>query len=160
MSEFESQFDPSRFLDATITEPNATSRLNCPPGVWPATIDGTPELNGGISQKEGPNEGMPWLRLDLKWRIEHPDVVAATGMPYVTVRQGIMLELTEGGAVDTRKGHNAQLGRLREALDLNQKGQPFSFRMLEGRSALISVAHRTYEGQIYDDVKKVARLAH
>jgi hypothetical protein len=71
-----------------------------------------------------------------------------------------MLDLNESGTgMDTGKGKNVTLGRLREALGLNQPGTPFSFRQLIGRAAKISVTQRVDGDQIYNDVKGVVKLA-
>ena len=69
-----------------------------------------------------------------------------------------MLDLTDSGSMDMGKGRNVGLGRLREALNLNQPGQVFSFSMIPGRLAKVAVSHRIDGENIYAEVKSLARL--
>ncbi len=148
-----STFDPQAFLDAQTTETNDTRVLPCPVGEWPATIDSV-DIKSGVGQKSGE----PWTKLAVKWVIEGCPANQLAERDKIFTQQGVMLDLTESGGLDMGKGKNVQLGRLREAVGLNQPGQPFSFRMLIGRSAKVSVSHREYEGNLYDEVKGAVRL--
>jgi hypothetical protein len=56
------------------------------------------------------------------------------------------------------KGKNIGLGRLREAVNMNDENTPFSFAMLPGQAATISVSHRVNGEETYSEVKGVARL--
>lgn len=149
-----SQFDPQAFLDTQTTEVNDTRILPCPVGEWPATVDNV-DIKSGVSQKSGE----PWTRLNVKWKIEGCDANRLADRDPIFVTQGVMLDITDNGGLDMGKGRNVQLGRLREAIGLNKPGQPFSFRMLIGRSAKVRVDHREYEGNIFDDVKGAIALA-
>lgn len=149
-----SAFDPQSFLDAQTTEVTDTRVVPCPVGEWPATIDDV-SIKSGVSQKSGD----PWTRLNVKWKIEGCDANRLADRDPIFVTQGVMLDLTESGGMDNGRGKNVQVGRLREACNLNAPGVPFSFRMLIGRSAKVSVTHREYEGNMYDEVKGVVRLA-
>jgi hypothetical protein len=99
------------------------------------------------------------MALDVTWSIDDAAVKEQLGRQEVTVKQGIMLDVTETGGLDMGKGKNVSLGRLREATNLNQPGQPFGFRMLEGRPAKVKVEHRIDGDNIYAEVKQVAKLA-
>ena len=70
----------------------------------------------------------------------------------------IAYHTTPQGGLDTSKGKNIGLGRLREAVNKNADGVPFSFEMLPGLSARISVSHRVNGEDVYADVKSVSRL--
>lgn len=96
--------------------------------------------------------------LDVTWVIDDDNVREVTGMDNPTVRQSVFLDMTADGGLDTGKGKNVQLGRLREALGQNKPGEPWSFRNIEGSVARVKVSHREYEGNIYADVKGVAAL--
>ena len=149
-----SAFDPQAFLDAQTTEVNDTRVLPCPVGEWPATIESV-DIKNGVSQKSGE----PWTKLNVKWVIEGCDANRLADREKIFTNQGVMLDITDAGGLDMGKGRNVQLGRLREAVGLNKPGAPFSFRMLIGRSAKVSVSHREYEGNIYDDVKGAVALS-
>ena len=148
-----SQFDPQAFLDTQTTEVNDTRVIPCPVGEWPATIDNV-DMKSGVSQKSGE----AWTKLNVKWKIEGCDANRLADRDPIYVTQGVMLDITAAGGLDMGKGKNVQLGRLREALDLNKAGAPFSFRMLIGRNAKVAVSQREYEGNIFDDVKGVVKL--
>lgn len=153
-------FDPSTFLDVTFTDANDTVSVPVPAGEYQATA-GEPKMRGGVSDKSG----QQWAALDINWEIdgsslsvlEGKTLKEITGRDKCVVKQSIMLDLTPGGGIDTGKGMNVAFGRLREALDLNKPGEPFSPRMIQGRMAKVSVAHRVYEGQTFADVKAVAK---
>jgi len=147
-------FDPSTFLDLTVTDPNSTVMTPVPEGEFTA-IAGEPVIRQWTS-KDGTKSG---LALDIPWEVDDASVKAALGREKVTVKQGLMLDLNPQGGLDTGKGMNVSLGRLREAVGLNTAGQSFSFRMLQGKVAKISVKHRLDGEQVYSDVKGVTRLS-
>lgn len=146
-------FDPSTFLNQTFEEANSTVLTPCPEGEFPGIAEKV-DVNTW-QKKDGSASG---LKLDLVWDIQDEGVKAATGRDPTRVRQSIMLDLTDTGQLDMGKGKNVNLGRLREALDLNQPGAPFSFSMIQGRMGKVMVKHRIDNDNIYDEVKAVAKL--
>lgn len=142
-------FDPNQFLEQTFTEANDTKRIPCPIGEFQAEI-ASATVNSWASKKNPENAG---LKLDLQWRIHDQGALEATNRSEVTVKQSVMLDLTESGGLDMRQGKNIGLGRLRAAVGLNTPGQPFSFNMLVGRMAVAQVTHRIDGEDIYDEVK-------
>lgn len=146
-------FDPQSFLDMQITESNDTVSTPVPVGEYIAMIEKA-ELRTW-TKKDDPS--VSGLALDLIWNIDDPAVKEALGRDKVTCKQGLMLDLTESGALDMGKGKNVGLGRLREAVDLNTPGQPFAFSMLPGRMAKVVVSHRIYNDQIFAEVKSVVK---
>lgn len=148
-------FDPSTFLDTTTTEASSTSFAPIPEGDYPAIICQDPEVRQWTSRKDPSKSG---LVVDLLWEIEAPSVAADLGRDRLTVKQGVMLDLNDAGQLDTGKGRNIALGRLREAVGLNTPGQPFNFRMLTGKRATVKIAHRVDNDQIFADVKAVAAV--
>ncbi len=148
-------FDPSVCLDATMTEGNSTAATPVPEGEYTAVIDGDPQIRQWQGRKDPTQSG---LALDVLWSIDDASVKEALGRDKVTVKQGIMLELNSAGGIDTGKGRNVALGRLRDAVNLNEPGKPFSFRMLAGQVAKVSVKHRVDGDAVYAEVKGVARL--
>jgi len=148
-----SSFDPNAFLDATITEPTV-KRSPLPAGqdfvgtigavkmrTWQGKADPT---------KSGIVADVP-IVIDLS---AYPDQKSTAT---VTLTDGIMLDLTDGGMIDNGKGKNGKLRRYREALDMNKPGDTFSFRAMEGRLIKVKISHRTYEGDIFDQVDSVAK---
>ena len=148
-------FDPSIFLDSVITEPS-TKRLPLPAGhdfigiitdvkarTWQGKAD--PTKSGVVMDVS--------IEIDLS---AYPDV--QIGTPKVTMTDGIMLDLTEAGMIDNAPGKNGKLRRYREALGMNKAGEAFSFRAMQGRQIRVKISHRTYEGDIFDQVDSVAKV--
>lgn len=140
------QFDPSVFEQQQFTEPNDTRYVAIPEGEYMALV----------KEKKFRNE-KGYTILDITWLVDDAGVRETTGMKDPIVRQSIFLDTTAQGGLDFGRGKNVKLGRLREALGLNQPGQPFSFNMIEGRPARVSIKHRLYEGDTFADVKEVTK---
>lgn len=147
-------FDPSTFLDVSINEANSTQSEPVPVGEYMA-VTNEPVIRPWQS-KDGTKSG---IALDVPLEIDDAAVKAKLGRDKVTVTYGIMLDLNETGGIDTGKGRNIKLGKLRDALDLNKPGVPFNFRMLAGRALKVSIKHRVDGENIYSDVAGVARPA-
>lgn len=148
-------FNPEEFLQsAQISEANSTASIPIPVGEYPAGIQEVKIATW--AKKDGSASG---LKLQVFWGIEDDAVKSFLGRDKVVVRQDIMLDLTEAGGIDTGKGKNIGLGRLREAVDLNVPGQPFSFPMLPGRMAKVAIVHEPYQDTLLAQVKGVAKLA-
>ena len=149
-------FDPASLLETTVEAANDTKILPIPEGEYLAVIDST-KINPWQS-KDGASSG---LRLDVEYLIDDAAAKEATGREKLTVRQGIMLDLTEDGqSLDMGKGKNVGLGRLREATGLNAPGQPFAMQMLPGRLVKIKVTQRPSDKDpetIYNDVRGVTK---
>lgn len=78
-----------------------------------------------------------------------------------TVYQTIWLDISGSGGLDTSKGKNVGLGKLRDALGQNREGQPWSPGMLVGQVALIRVGHSIDKRDnvtVQAEVKAVAAL--
>lgn len=146
-----SNFDPTAFLAQTVTEANDTSVIPAPEGEFLAVADKVDVKQW--SKKDGSASG---LKLSVLWDIQDEAVKAHCGRETVKVGQDIMLDLTETGGLDLARGRNVNLGRLREALNLNTPGQPFSFSMVQGRMAKVNIKHRVDGADIYAEVKAVA----
>lgn len=149
-----SMFSPEQFLDMQTTEANDTKLVPVPAGEYIAMID---EVKARTWKKrDDPSVG--GIALDVTWLVDDEGVKALLGRDKVTVKQGLMLDLTESGGLDMGKGKNVGLGKLREAVGLNVPGQPFAPSMLTGRPARIKVEHRVDGDQIFADVKAVTKL--
>ena len=151
-----SNFDPSAFLDATITDAN-TKRNPIPAGSDVTAVIGTPKARTWQGKADPTKTGVVVdvpLVVDLT---PYPDLQKIVGIPQVTLTDGIMLDTTENGGIDNSPGKNGKLRRYREALGMNTPGQPFSFRAMEGRLIKVKIKHRNYEGELYDEVDSVAK---
>lgn len=145
-------FDATSFLDMSIEGAMDTVSVPVPVGEYTAVVekvDARPWTSKNDPTKSG-------VALDVVWNIDDQGVKETLGRDKVTVKQGIMLDLTEAGGLDLGKGRNIGLGKLRAALNLNQPGQPFSPSMLNGRVAKVKVTHRIDGDNVYAEVKEVA----
>lgn len=150
-----SMFSPEQFLDMQTTDSNDTVIIPVPPGEYIAVIKDI-KLRPWQSKSDPSKAGMA---LDVQWSIDDEGVRAVTGRTEVTVKQGVMLDIREDGqGLDMGKGKNIGLGRLREATNLNTKGQPFAVTMFPGRAARVKVEHRADGDNIYAEVKQVTRM--
>lgn len=151
-------FDPNTFLEMTVTDANSTVSVPVPVGEYLAVVEKV-EARPWQSKDDPTKAGMA---LDVLWNIDDANVKALLEREKVTCKQGIMLDVTDTGGLDMGKGKNVGLGRLREALDLNQPGVPFSFKMIEGRMAKVRITHRLDTKKpdvVYAEVSAVARPA-
>jgi len=145
-------FDAQSFLDAAVTSSNDTKVIPVPVGEYFGIIEKV--VPRQWQSKDG---SMTGIALDVFWLVEDADVKAFLGRETVTVKQGIMLDTNDQG-LDMSKGKNIGLGRLREAVGKNTPGEQFSFAMLPGLTAKISVTHRIVNDDTFAEVKGVARL--
>ncbi len=143
-------FDPSTFLNQSVDQALDTTVIPCPVGEYPAIAEKVDVKQWAA--RDGSSSG---LKLEILWDIQDEAAREVTGRPTVRVPQQQMLDLTEGGELDLAKGKNVGLGRIREALGLNTPGEPFSFAMIQGRMAKVSVSHRPYEGDLFAEIKRV-----
>lgn len=148
-------FSPDQFLDMPIEGSNDTKVVPVPIGEYTAIADDVKVRQW--QAKDDPSKS--GLALDITWIIDDAGLRDLLGREKVTCKQGIMLDLTESGGIDMGKGRNIGLGRLREALGLNDPGQPFAFSMIPGRMAKVSIKHRVHEEDVFAEVKGVAKLA-
>jgi len=148
-----SMFNPETFMSTSFTEANETKFVTVPEGEYPAVIDSV--AANTWQSRDGSKSG---LKLDLQWKIDDPQVAEITGVASPTVKQSIMLDMTESGGLATGPGKNINLGRLREAVNQNAAGKPWQPTMLIGQPARVSVKHRLYEDQTFAEVKGVAKL--
>jgi hypothetical protein len=150
-------FDPTSFLMQETSDQMDTQFTPIPAGEYPALIKKV-EARQTQSTKD-PSE--VWTILDITYIIDDQGVREETGLPEPSIRQSLFLDLLDG-KLDTGKGKNVNLGRLREAVGLNEPGQAFTFDALVGQACIVSVKHVPAKDDpeiIYANVGKVAALA-
>ena len=131
-------FDPASFMNQQVTGANDTKLIPVPVGEYAAVIEKV-DLRSWVGKKDPSQAG---VALDIIWSLDSAEVKKLLGRDKVTVKQGIMLEMTDAGQLDIGKGKNIGLGRLREAVGLNKPGKAFSISQLSGQFAKVSVGHR------------------
>lgn len=149
-------FDADSFLQASVSESNSTALIPCPIGEYQGIISKIAPRQW--QSKDGTQSG---VALDVFWLVEDAGVKATCGREEVVVKQGLMLDTNPQGGLDMSTGKNVGLGRLREAVGKNNPGESFSFAMLPGLMAKISVTHREDKNDpsiVYGEVKMVTKL--
>jgi len=140
--------DPESFMSQTVEGSNSTENIQPPNAEYLAVIDSVKIRTPKSS-----------VILDITWLIDDAsgELAKVTGRDENKVRQSIFLDLTDSGGLDMGQGKNVHLGRLREALGMNEG--TFSFNDLVGKVATIRTEQRMYEGSTFCDVKGVAKAA-
>lgn len=150
----QSAFDPEAFLRGTVQGASSTQAKACPIGEYNAIIDDV-KARPWASQEKGTSG----TALDILWSIDSDVVRNELGRDKVIVPQGIMLDLTPSGGLDMGEGKNWRLGRLRDAVGLNDPSQDFNFLMLKGRAGKVKVEHEVYRDAPMAKVTGVVKLA-
>lgn len=146
-------FNPDELLTSVFEGANSTSAAPIPEGEYNATCNKV-EIRSWQS-KTDPNKG--GYILSTQWEI-NDDISESTGRDKNIARYEIFLDITPEGKLDMARGKNTRLGKLREAVGLNQPGQSFSFTMLEGQSANVYIAHRINGEDVYAEIKSISSL--
>jgi len=131
-------FDPSSFLDSEAGGPLSTERVLVPIGTYPNCYIENVKPQEGII-KEGDRAGQPWVRVNFTWVIDDQEVRDQLDRAEIKLVQGVMLDLTEDGRLDEGKGKNYRLGKLRQALGINDG--PVQWRSFIGIPATLQVGH-------------------
>lgn len=148
----EANFDPEQFLDEEVESDMSTRGVPVPEGEYQAAIT---RLQPRTFEAKEPGKSDTNC-LDVTWEIQNDPQLAEELGRTPTVRQRVFLDITSDGNLDTAKGRNTGLGKLREATGLNKPGESFRVNNLIGQVATITVSHRTHEGEIYDEVRRVS----
>lgn len=160
-----SAFDPNSFLDATTSEVQ-TKRPLIPVGRDVIATIGEPKSIPWTSNKDGiPRQGM---RIDVPFEFDvasfPPDIQqlymvdGKLTTTKIVITDGVMLDLTEQGAIDGAPGKNARQRQYRDALDLNKPGDRFNWRMVQGRQIRVKIRHEPYNNEVYDKIGAVAKV--
>jgi hypothetical protein len=148
-------FNADDFMNETIEGAMDTEFKVIPPGEYLAQLaDEQPDLiRHGTSEKTG----QVWKGVRLVWNVLDDKVKADLDRETVSVRQEFFLDLDEDSKLALGAGKNVRLGKLRDALGLNQG--PFNFNMLKGAGpARIKVGHeKAKNGETYAKVTSVTR---
>lgn len=160
MTDQQSVFDPNLFLDAQTTEINekrATIPVENPDeedGLYLAVIGEIKTDSGTIGK--GDRAGDPWISMIIPLKLQFGAELRALDLPAeFQMTDRAFLDITPEGNLDNSKGKNNQQRVYREATGLNVPGEPFAWRMLEGKVVKVKLFHDVWEGNI---VEKVARI--
>jgi hypothetical protein len=149
-------FDPAAFLDLPV-EVEFKKRDPLPVGDYIGTIT---EVSARPWQgKQDPTKsGMAY---DVQIALEVPEATRTLlGLqnPTLTLKDSIMLDLTDQGALDGAPGRNRALRNYREALDMNKPGVTFRAREMQGKLIRVKIGHEIYKDSPVERIEGVAKV--
>lgn len=153
-----SAFDPQAFLDATIDTPN--EKRPPLPVENPASPDGLyTAIIGEVKMNSGEKDGKVWLQAAVPLTIDVPGQLqdALHLRPQLTLTDRVFIDLTPQGTIDGAPGANRRQRLYRDATNLNNPGDKFSWRMLQGKVVKVKVSHELYNDAIQERVANVLR---
>lgn len=149
-------WDPSQFLNQPQAGNIQTKYIRVEPGEYPAVISKLDYRT--LPKKDKPSELSHIL--DVIYMVDDERQREVTGMKEPTVRQSIFLDLVDG-KLDRSTNKNIQLGRLLDAVGLNDRPE-WVFNDLIGRACFIVVTQTPNERDPADpflNVSKVGKLS-
>lgn len=166
MTEQAGAFDPSTFLNATISQAN-TRRPPIPAGTVLQGTLGEPKINRVVGKQEK-NLGVVYFFLEIPVEVDlttNPTLRDKIGQDKVMFSgpssfKGSM-DFTPQGGLDTAPGKNNTLRILREALGMNQDGQDFSIMMAQGRTVLAQIKNDPDQNDpntIWDRIQTITKV--
>jgi hypothetical protein len=149
------ELNPEMLLESAVKAAFDTKVLPCPEGEYTLLIS-------KLTLRSGTNKnGEPYNMLNVLLSVEDQGVREELGRDEVYVQHACMLDIVDNPKtgqpmLDPGKGKNIDLGRLREACDLNDPKQEFNMNMLLNRLIKGKVSQRTDEetGDVYAEVKR------
>lgn len=152
-----SMFDPATLLDTTTSDA-LTRRPPLHAGTEMVGTIGEPKARQAPGKKN-PQEVYTFLDIPVEFDLtQYPHVQKLVNLEKLTLVYGFIIELNDAGAIDGAPGKNGRLRLLREALGLNEPGKPFNLRMLQGRQIRAIIGQREADGEIFDQIDKVAKV--
>ena len=150
-----SPFDADAFMNQQVDAPLDTVIAQCPEGEYRAMIDDFDNEKAFRTFTSEKNQ-RDFTVFTPPFVIQDDAVAATLGRDKVSVfHKGIFLDFDANGGLDTSKGKNVDLGRLRDAVGQNVPG-PWSFSQLKGAGpVMVRVVH---EADRNDPEKKYARV--
>lgn len=148
-------FDPNVFMQQTVNAQLDTVVQQCPEGEFKAMIDDFDASAFRTFTSKKTNSDFTIFAPPFV--IQDPTVAAQLGRDKVVVfHKGIFIDTDAAGGLDTSKGKNVDLGRLRDAVSQNGAG-PWTFNNLKGAGpVIVKVIH---EADATDPEKKYARVS-
>jgi len=159
-----SAFDPNAFLEAQITEvterraPLPEHNPSTPDGLYTAVV-GAPTVGGTGTIGKGDKMGQPWLQMVIPLSIEVPaEFQTSLKLPAVLkISDRPFINLTAAGTIDNTPGANMRMKAYRDATGMNNPGDAFSWRKLEGQVVKVKIKHEMYEDTIRENISQVLK---
>jgi hypothetical protein len=135
-------FDPNEFLNQPLGE-LSTERPLVPIGTYLTIIESI-EMVPWQGKNDPTKSG---YKLNVVYNFDDPKLLALFDRKEVKLTRGLMLDM-KGNEIDTGKGKNVQLGRLRSAAKVADK----PLNSLPGRPVKVHVTHDSYQGRPVEEI--------
>lgn len=153
-----SLFDPASLLQAPLPDANDTKRTNLPAGEVIGVCSDVEIVSG-----HSPKTGDLWVKVNSKYEITDQEYLKPANLEKAILTYGMMLELTDGGAIATGTNKNVKFGAWRAAHRVNVSGKQLTDAV--GTPAKLMIGQRVDpekkddDGKflVYDDVKGITR---
>lgn len=147
-------FNPEQFMEGTVDGANSTKVESVPPGEYRAIIDEDIKAPKVVNSEK---TGQTYVFFEVPFLVDDDALKAQLGRDKLMVRHTISLDIDEKGGLDMGKGKNVGLGRLREALGMNDG--PFNPKSIAGKGpVMISVGWQKGSTD-FTEVKKVGKIS-
>lgn len=158
MTTEQTSFDVDEFIGSTKVEGGFSTQVaQCPEGTYRMQISSRDQWKGNIVNTQRGEQRV----LRIPFKVLDDAVKAELERDTVLVSKDFWLDLDESGALDTSKGKNIDLGRLREALGQNEQAD-WTFDSLPDQLVMGKVVHRADKNdpeKKYAEVQKFAPIA-
>lgn len=149
-------FDPNAFLSQKIGEKLDTVVIPCPPGSYVGVISKV-DIRSWVKKDDPTING---VNLDVLVKLNsstpgNEDILEECGVEEIMVKGGIRLDINdEGTGLAKGKGKNVPLGKLLEAVGLNDGDAELN--ELINQPILVKVVQEEVDGELYAKVSKFA----
>lgn len=152
-------FNPDDLLNLQLEGANDTKLIQIPADTYIGVIKAMDITE--VTQRADNGDEVKRQVLRVSIGIDNEAVKEATGMADPRGRWDCFLDLTPNGGLDMGKGKNVNLGKIREAVGMNDPTQPFSMRAMVGRplQATFELKKDKKSGDMFSNITKVAALS-
>lgn len=158
-------FDAKAFVTQTTDKANSTVYVAIPEGDYKPMMIETGDVSEWIRENEirrGPNAGSTLVSLEIPVEILDDNLRSKMGLPKITSRYRMILDFDSAGNLDFSEGKNVKLGKLRDVLNQNDPGKPWSPSMLSGAGPfaghVVQTSAKDNPEQKYSEISRVTKL--
>lgn len=127
-------FDPQAFMATSYDQANSETRLTLPDG-----YEGVALIIGSDARLVTTKQNGDKPVLTIKLEFSGPEVEVHTKREKFIDSMDLWLDINEAGMLDMSEGMNVDLGKLRAAVNQNQKGMAWNPKQLIGQ--VVKVKH-------------------
>lgn len=138
-------FNAQQFIKSTVSGASSTRYAVIPEGDYSLMLD---QRNLDVEKwfteqtaSKGPNAGNTFITCEVPVEIVDQTLRDKMGQEHVYSRYRFIVDTNAAGEIDMSEGKNVKLGRLREALNQNDKNVPWDPSMLAQASSVMFKGH-------------------